>query len=952
MQPQVKILHLEDDELDAQLVAHRLRDVAGGVEIIRVQDEAGFLAGLALKDLDLILSDKDLPNYDGLRAAAFAQRQRPELPFVFVSGTLGEERVVEMMRAGATDYVFKDKLGKLPLAVERVLREAKDRRQLEESRLALAANEERFRQMAGAIRDTFYLATHDGSQMLYVSPGYEVMWQRTVDSVSTDPSTWVDSIYPPEDRERVVSSMFGPGSVREPQIEFRIQRPDGSVRWIQTRSTLLLDERGNPSRQAGISADITARKQADMRIATEHAVARCLSAARTLEAAAPGLVTAIIAGLDWQFGAIWAVEPHVDTLRCLATAVAAGADPTAFASFTRHVTIAAGVGLVGKAWVAAAPVRGRDLPLKEESLSGQLSRAAIAFPILSDTQVIGVIEIHSNRLEDESDPALLQTLVSIGTHVGAFVRSRERDAMLHLRQRVIQSSRQGLMIVDLLRPSTPIIDVNPAFELMTGYSAAEVIGKDPGILTGPDMDPGEIAPHIAAIKKGTAIRRELQIYHKCGNSFWCELSVDPVHDAEGKLTHSATAVVDISERRTLEEQFRQSQKLEAVGHLAGGVAHDFNNLLSVILGYAQLAISDLPEGSKLVRPLEAVLRAGNRGASLTRQLLLFSRKQLLRPRVLDLNTLIAAVEKMLRVLIGADVQLSTHLEPALWRVRADPAQVEQVLMNLAINARDAMPRGGRIVVESKNVHLNNLQAEGRTAEHGERYAMFSVSDTGSGMSADTQKNIFEPFFTTKPVGKGTGLGLATVFGIVKQSDGHITVYSEVGKGTCFRVYFPQVEADLDLPVPAHKESGSFRGTETVLVAEDDEELRSLVVRLLIAKGYNVLQAASGAEVLIESERHVGPIHLLLSDVVMPEISGPDAAACLRKTRPELNVLFMSGYTERAVILDHNLDPLTNFIDKPFNPGLLLSKVRRILDRDGATDSAPVDEAEDVTEALP
>ena len=934
MSARVRILHLEDDDLDAQLVAHQLRGVPGGVEIVRAHDEADFVAGLERRDLDIILSDKDLPDYDGLAAATFARAHRPDLPFVFVSGTLGEERVVEMMRAGATDYVFKDKLGKLPLAVERVLREGLDRRQLEESRTALSENEERFRQLAGAIHDVFYLATLDFSEVLYVSPGYEVLWQRSCASLLADARSWLEAVHPAADRERVGERLL---SCRDGkcEIEYRILRPDGSIRWISDRTTLVLDEAGQPCRHAGIATDITARKQADLRIATEHAVVRCLSASRSLEGAAPELARVIVEGLDWAFGAVWIVDAKLGSLRCVATATGSGVDPAAFVSFARHVTVAQGVGLVGRAWSTAAPVRGGGVSSEAPppaTHAGQTSRAAIAFPVQAGDEVIGVIEIHSNNLEEADDRALVQTLLSIGTHIGGFVRARDREALLHLRQRVIQSFKHGLMVRELVRPGSPVIDVNPAFERATGYSAADVANLAPGFLAGPETDPDTLARSLEASREGSSFRGEMLMYRKDGSTFWGEQSVDPVHDSDGQLTHSAIVVIDVSERRALEEQFRQSQKLEAVGHLAGGVAHDFNNLLSVILGYTELALQELPGESDLRSSMEAVRRAGNRGASVTRQLLLFSRKQLLCPLVVDVNTLITNVQKMLRLMIGEDVLLTTHLDPDLWRVRADPAQIEQVLMNLVINARDAMPGGGRLIIESKNVRLDPARCKPSDEAHGRPYAMFSVSDSGTGMTPEILAKIYEPFFTTKPIGKGTGLGLATAFGIVKQSDGHIGVYSEVGVGTCFRVYLPQVDADLDAPRPVQEAAGNYEGTETVLVAEDEEFLRDLVVRLLTVKGYTVIQAASGSDALNVARQFDGPIHLLITDVVMPEISGPEAASRLLAVRPDLRVLYMSGYTARAVMADHNLDPSTNYIDKPFNPGALLAKVRQTLDK--------------------
>jgi PAS domain S-box-containing protein len=383
--------------------------------------------------------------------------------------------------------------------------------------------------------------------------------------------------------------------------------------------------------------------------------------------------------------------------------------------------------------------------------------------------------------------------------------------------------------------------------------------------------------------------------------------------------------------RNSEEQLRQAQKLEAIGMLAGGIAHDFNNLLTVIGGYSDLTLVQLREEDPLRSNINEVKKAAERAAGLTRQLLAFSRKQVLQPKVLDLNAVVSELEKLLRRLIGEDIGFRTVLESTLGSVKADPGQIEQIIMNLAVNARDAMPRGGKLTIETKNVDLDEYYAKKHIAVIPGPYVMLAVSDTGTGMDQQTQARIFDPFFTTKETGKGTGLGLSTVYGIVKQSGGNIWVYSEVGRGTTFKVYLPRVDEGAEEYKRSAETQVDFRGPETVLVAEDEEMVRKLACKVLEMSGYRVLEAANGGAALLICERHNEPIHLLITDVIMPEMSGRELADRLAQLRPEMKVLYMSGYTDNAIVHHGVLNEGASFIQKPFATHALARKVREVLD---------------------
>jgi len=387
---------------------------------------------------------------------------------------------------------------------------------------------------------------------------------------------------------------------------------------------------------------------------------------------------------------------------------------------------------------------------------------------------------------------------------------------------------------------------------------------------------------------------------------------------------------DVTERRSLERQLLQAQKMEAVGRLAGGIAHDFNNVLTAIFGYVDLLLDGLPTLSPLRPDIEEIRTAAERAAGLTRQLLAFSRKQVLQMRTLDLNELLTDIDKLLRRLLGEDIDIVTKLDPRLGAVRADSGQLEQVVVNLAVNARDAMPGGGRLTIETRNAELDEAYTRQHVPVRPGRYVMFALSDTGTGMSPETMAHMFEPFFTTKEAGKGTGLGLATVYGIVKQSGGYVWCYSELGHGTTFTVYLPRVDAPAEPQAPP-REVATVTGTETILLAEDDEILRPLTKGLLAKLGYTVLEAESAEQAFAVAGVHQGPIHLLVADVVMPGASGRKLARRLAQSRPETRVLYVSGYTDDAIVHHGMLEPGLNFLQKPFTPAALARKVRDVLD---------------------
>jgi signal transduction histidine kinase len=444
-------------------------------------------------------------------------------------------------------------------------------------------------------------------------------------------------------------------------------------------------------------------------------------------------------------------------------------------------------------------------------------------------------------------------------------------------------------------------------------------------------DAGVVHEARQAIEKGEAISRNFRVVRPDGTIRWVRARAFPVYNASHELYRQVGLVEDITDLRRTEEQLLQAQKMEAVGRLAGGVAHDFNNLLTAILGYSELVLQDLGDDHPSAVDLKEIRAAGQSAAALTRQLLAFSRKQVLQPRVLDLNELVQGATALLKRVIGEHVELVFVPAPGLGRVRADPSQLEQVVVNLAVNARDAMPNGGKLTIETANVMLGEDYAAQHAGASTGPHVMVAVTDTGTGMDEATQQRLFEPFFTTKEPGRGTGLGLATVYGIVAQSRGSIWVYSELGQGSTFKVYLPATTEDLTVPVVSPMSPAALSGTETVLVVEDQIEARSVICETLRRRGYTVIEAVNGPDAIVKGRQLDVRIDVMLTDVVMPGMGGRRVAEVIRVTRPELKVVYMSGYTDSAIV-DHGiLEPGVTFVQKPFATETLLRRVREVLD---------------------
>ncbi len=678
-------------------------------------------------------------------------------------------------------------------------------------------------------------------------------------------------------------------------------------------------------------SEVTARRRTEMSAAALIETGRELAGGLEPAEVARQIATSVVRVFAARHATVYRLEREAGRLVCIAAAGGLGAESW------RGRPVGIGEGAVGRAAAEERSVWSPDvlsdpkisLPeWAEGAVRAAGFRSVLAMPLKSGDKVIGVLGLGDgpDRIYTEEELALLAAFAGQGAVAleNSALYRQIRDALDFLRS-ITEHSPDAIVTADR---EGRINFFSPGAEAMLGGRAAEMIGTPvAGLYPGGIDEARRVRRRLLA--EGPLRSYETALLTRDGRRIEVSASIAVLRDGAGAAVGTLGVLKDIGERRRLEEQLRQAQKMEAVGRLAGGIAHDFNNLLTVIAGRAQMILSRLRPEEPIHRDASLVRSTADRAASLTQQLLAFSRKQVLQPQVLDLDKVVRGMEPMLGRLIGEDIDLAVIPREDLGRVKADPAQIEQVIVNLVVNARDAMPEGGRLTLETADVELD-AGCRPLSVPAGS-YVMLAVSDTGMGMDEATRARVFEPFFTTKEPGKGTGLGLSTVYGIVKQSGGDIQLYSEVGRGTSFKIYLPRVGPAAAPEEPRPAPVVVPRGDETVLLVEDEPGVRDLAREILEASGYRVLQASDPQDAVLIAERHAGPIRLLLTDVIMPRQSGRALAERLRPLRPELQVLYMSGYTNEAIMRHGVLEPDTLFIQKPFTPEALGRKVREALD---------------------
>jgi len=754
---------------------------------------------------------------------------------------------------------------------------------------ALRESEARYRDMVENARDIIYAHDLSGKYTSMNRAGGEITGYTTEEALAMSMLDTVAPEYIPKAREMTQRKLAGENVTA---YEMEILAKDGHRIPVEV-NTWLMHQDSVPVGVTGIARDITQRKEAEAQLRFQKSLLESQN-----EASIDGILVVApdgkVLSYNRRFCELWGLSEEQ---------LAAKNDGSALESVINLV---------------AAPEK-------------FLHRVKHLYEHPDETSQ-EEIELKDGRVFDRHSAPVRGPAGEYYGRVWYFhdITDRKRaQAELTRLAAAVQQTADSILITD---PAGNIEYVNPAFERITGYSNEEALGHNPRILKSGKNNPAVYADLWQTIKRGGVWEGQLVNKKKDGTMFSERATISAVRDKSGQVTHYVAVKKDMTHEIQLEDQLRQSQKMEAIGQLAGGVAHDFNNLLTAINGYSSLALQRIDVDSPIKSYLEEIKKAGDRAANLTRQLLAFGRKQILQPVPLNLNDIVTDMNKMLRRLIGEDIELNAKLDPKLKTIKADPGQIEQVLVNLVVNARDAMPSGGDLTIETTAVELDSDYAGKRVGVVPGRYVMLAVSDTGTGMSEEVRARIFDPFFTTKDKGKGTGLGLSTVYGIVKQSGGNIWVYSEEGRGTTFKVYLPQFETAEKME-SLKPESEIPHGSETILLLEDEDMVRNLTRQILESAGYKVVEAARGEEAIKRFKAENGSIDLLLTDVVMPEMSGKEVADRICELRPSAKVLFMSGYTDEAIVHHGVLDSNVQFIQKPFTPAALAIKIREVLEGD-------------------
>ncbi|OFW05360.1 MAG: hypothetical protein A3I61_05080 [Acidobacteria bacterium RIFCSPLOWO2_02_FULL_68_18] len=897
-QARIKVLVLEDSAADAELMVRELGRAGLAFDWARVDTRAAFAAALDPAP-DLVLADYRLPDFNGLRALELVLRRGLDVPLIVVTGEIGEELAAECVRRGATDYLLKDRLERLGPAVVRALEEARVRREHRRSEDELRAMHVRMRHLLAHGPAILYGFDLRGDTLtpLVMTENVKTAFGFSLEEANSA-EWWLAQLHP-EDRDRMLAARAALLQGKDFTGEYRIRHKDGAYRWIEDHVRVLRNPAGEPSEAIGVWIDVTERKHVATALLANEARLRVAMKASNIGPWERDLTTnEVYYSPEWkrQIGyrddeiagryEEWESRLHPDDRERTVRALRA---------------------------YLADPARGYDVEFRLRHKDGSYRWI----------QTRGML-----TFDDGGRPVRIT-----GCHVDLTERKAlelERARLARTLQLLLDSTGEGIYGVD---PEGRCTFVNKAGAAALGWRPEEVVGRPMHPLvhhSRPDGSPFPVekCPILDAPRTGQSRHADDDVFwRRDGSSFPVEYSSSPIRD-EDEIRGAVVIFRDVTEERTRAAQLQQAQKMEAIGRLAGGIAHDFNNLLTVILGCADLMNDDVPAGSAAHRELDEIREAAGRARNLTSQLLAFSRRQILQPRVVDANEVVAGITGMIERLLGEDVALHTTLEPRLHPIVVDPGQLEQVLVNLCVNARDAMPEGGTLTIESRNVRLETSE-HGGTMSPGD-YSVLVVTDTGKGMDQETQARIFEPFFTTKQ-GGGTGLGLATVYGIVKQSNGFIWVYSEPGHGTTFRICFPRAGGAAAAPVdeaPRRRRQAPLDGT-TVLLVEDSEPVRRLARRFLHGAGCVVIEAGSPAEALTVAGAR-GDIDLLVTDVVMPGGSGPKLYAQMKGAMPRLKVLYTSGYTEDAMIRHGISAGETAFLEKPFTREALLAKVAEVV----------------------
>jgi two-component system cell cycle sensor histidine kinase/response regulator CckA len=882
MSAQLKLLMIEDSDEDAELVLLELEraEISFHAHRIQTADELRLMLESGL--LDLIICDYSLPHFNAPAALRMVREIDPDLPFIVVSGTIGEDVAIGMLHAGANDYVLKSGLARLPSAIRREIRERDARRAQRKAELAAqqlaAIVQSSDDAITGLTLDGTITTWNPGAELLYGWSAQEAIGQNIT---ITTPSGYRAKVA--EILERLARGE------RIPPFETLRVRKDGTFVPASMRVSPVTDAEGSLSGVAAIARDITESKKISRTLARDAAI---LAGVRdsVIVTDLAGIVTYWNEGATRLFG--WTSEE-----------------------------------MVGKLYVDRfpEPVRSEVAGRMAEFVQGtewegewqDYRRDGSRVWIWSRTRPVLDVSGHPTAILGLSYDVTERKLAE-----QAIIESEERFRQL------AENLEQVAWINSL--DENKMLYVSPAFEKVWGRSCRSAYEDKGSWPQSMHPDDRERVREFLRNKVDGSYDLQYRIVRPDGSVRTIRDRASAIKNAEDRVYRFAGVAEDVTDAIALEEMLRQSQKMESIGQLAGGVAHDFNNLLTAIIGFGHLAKLELPDQHPSHAYLDTLDVAAGRAADLTRQLLAFARKQVVEPKLVDLNQAIADTAKILRPLIGEQIDLQIMRLSDRPIVRIDPGQLHQVLINLAVNARDAMPDGGRISIETETVKASGLEAKHLGLTTG-TYVRLRVADTGSGMTEETQAHIFEPFFTTKETGKGTGLGLATCFGIVEQNGGKICVDSAEGQGSRFDVYLPVVLGEMEFGGKAEAVVRPVRMAGTILLAEDEPLVREIAAHALRADGFTVIEAAGGGAALQLMREMQAPIDLLVTDVAMPGMGGKALVKAIRLERAELKVLYMSGYTDGVITTEADMGPQTGFIQKPFTPSELRLKVREMLE---------------------
>lgn len=946
----LRLLILDDNPDDIELFLRRLSREGWEFDHVSTNRREEFLNFIKTQHFDVILSDYSLGDWNGLDAIEILKREGCDTPLILVTGTMGEELAVECIHQGAADFILKDSLSRLPFAIRRACKEhrltAEKRRTDEE----LLASEQRFRLLVDGVKDYAICFLDPNGMVVSWNAGAERITGYDENEILGKPVTQFYLEY-----ERTEENLRGilDRACREGKLEhegWRL-RKDGSRFWAHSVIAPVTDDQGDFKGFSKVMRDITERQaiEAEMRRSAECSFSQQSALADLVRSEAikgdelaPAIrqiceISALTLGVERV--SFWRYSPNRTQIECLelyqlSTGQHLSGGELQVGELKTYFNAIGNTNLVAIDDTLSDP---QCAELKDDYLVPHGITSMMDVPVYLNGRIEGVLchEHIGPRRDWQSDERTFS--LALANVVSLVLDQHERRlteyALKESENRFQQLASVVQQVFWMMSPDgAQFVYVSPAFERVWGRSCEDLLER-PAIWIEsihPD-DRTRLRRAIGMLSQGMEYNLEFRIVRLDGDIRWIRDRGFPIRNQAGQIVRTAGVAEDITQHKQLEAQFLQAQKMESIGRLAGGVAHDFNNMLTAIRSFALLARDGVGVDSQAYKDLEQVLEATGRAEGVTRRLLAFARQQVFRPEVIEPNSLLENLSKMLKRLIREDVELHLERGEGVGRIKADPSQLEQMIINLAVNAVDAMPAGGALNISTESIVLQGDEVQHLDLPAG-RYVLLRVADTGVGMSEEVKGHVFEPFFTTKPTGSGTGLGLATVYGIVRQTGGNLYVESEVGKGTIFHIYLPETQEIVEAKSEMVSNNEGLRGSETILVAEDEPAVRHLIVKLLKGKGYTVIEAGNGEEALkLVTLLGKVQIDLVITDLIMPRMGGKELAEKLREIRPKQAILFMSGYSREFFGTESKPPFEAMLLSKPFAPEPLLRAVRMAID---------------------